>query len=79
MFWVQLGFAIASLILSYALAPKPPRPDNAIKDLDFDVPTADANRKIPVVFGRVLITDPNVVWWGNPTTTDIIKDAGGKK
>lgn len=79
MFWVHLGMAIASLVLSYYLTPAPPKPDNAIKAEDFDVPTADASRKIPVVFGRVMIKDANVVWWGDLTTTDIIKGQDSKK
>lgn len=55
--------ATASLVLSYALTPKPKtsQPD-ATKDLEN--PTAEAGRPVPVVFGTVTIKSPNVLWFG---------------
>lgn len=32
---------------------------------DFSVPTADPTRKIPVMFGTVKTTSPNVIWYGD--------------
>jgi len=45
---------------------------------DFSLPTAEEGRPIPVVFGTVLITGPNVVWAGD-LKADPIKKKGGKK
>lgn len=68
---------IAALVLSYALAPKPPSAKPAALE-DFDVPTAEQDREIPVVFGSVTVTGPNVIWYGNLNSTPITKE-GGKK
>lgn len=65
----QIVLLIISYAISYALAPKPPKPKPASLS-DFDVPTADASRPIPVVFGTVLVTGPNVVWYGDLRTSD---------
>ena len=52
---------IVSSLISYALAPKPPTPKPA-SITDFDVPVAEEGRPIPVVFGTVTLTGPNVLW-----------------
>lgn len=46
-----------------------------------DTPTADEGSPIPVVFGTVLVKQPNVVWYGDAATTPIKASAttGGKK
>ncbi|RWB53629.1 hypothetical protein [Mesorhizobium sp.] len=68
MFW-NIVLAIASYALQLLLAPKP---QNAkAKTLsDFQAPTAEEGREIPVVFGTVDIASPNVTWYG-----DLKKDA----
>ena len=58
--FVQLIIAIVSALVSAALAPKPPVPKPATLS-DFDAPTAEEGRPIPVVFGTVTITGPNVL------------------
>jgi hypothetical protein len=75
--WVQVVLFIVSAVLSYLLAPKPPQPKPASLS-DFDIPTADEGRPIPVVFGTVTVTGPNVVWYGDLRVTPIQK-SGGKK
>jgi hypothetical protein len=67
-FWIWL----ITTVLSIALAPKPPKPKAASID-DFDLPTAEEGRKVPVVFGTVDITGPNVLWYGDLSTKDIKK------
>ena len=64
---------------SYALSPRPKveKPQAAGLD-DFTLPTAEEGRPIPVVFGTMLITGPNVVWAGD-LKVDPIKKKGGKK
>ena len=66
-----------SVIVSAMLAPKPPQPRAAAIG-DFDVPTAEQDRAIPVIFGRVWITGPNVVWYGDLKVTPIKKKSGKK-
>lgn len=68
---------VASVLISTALAPKPPQPKPAALE-DFSVPTAEEGRPIPVVFGEVWITGPNVLWYGDLRSTPIRKK-GGKK
>ena len=45
---------------------------------DFDIPTAQEGRAIPVVFGTVTVRGPNVVWYGDLYAKPI-KKKGGKK
>jgi len=75
--WVALAVMVVSAILSYALAPKAPQPPKPTLE-DFDFPTAEENRPVPVVFGEVWITGPNMLWYGDLDTTPI-KVKGGKK
>lgn len=75
--WVQLILLVVSYIVSAALAPKPPKPTPAALN-DFDIPLAEQGRPIPVVFGTMLLTGANVMWYGDLRTTPI-KSKGGKK
>lgn len=74
--WVQLVILVISAVVSAMLAPKPPGPKKATLE-DFDVPTAEQDRSIPVIFGKVQVTGPNVVWYGDLSTIAI--KGGGKK
>lgn len=78
-FVIQIVISLALTAISYALAPKPKveTPKAAGLD-DFDLPTAEEGRPIPVVFGTVLLRGPNVVWAGDLKTKPIRKK-GGKK
>lgn len=76
-FLIQLAVLVVSSYVSAALAPKPPKPKPASLT-DFDVPTAEEGRPIPVVFGTVWVTGPNVIWYGD-LSTKAIKTSGGKK
>lgn len=60
-FFVQLLIAV---VISIFTAPKPVTPKPASLS-DFDMPTAEPGRNLPVVFGTVLMRDPNVVWYGD--------------
>jgi hypothetical protein len=78
-FIARLVLGLALSALSYALNPRPKReiPQAAALD-DLGLPTAEEGRPIPVVFGTVLITGPNVVWAGD-LRVDPIRESGGKK
>lgn len=69
---------IVTLILSIALAPKPKAPKSASIE-DFSFPTAEEGRAIPVVFGDIEITGPNVLWYGDLSIKPIKKRAGFTK
>lgn len=76
-FLIQLAILVVSAYVSAALAPKPPKPKPASLT-DFDVPTAEEGRPIPVVFGTVWVTGPNCIYFGGLKTKPI-KSSGGKK
>lgn len=75
--WFQLFILVLSVVISSLLAPKPEVPKAATFG-DLKIPTATENRPIPVVFGTVWITGPNVVWYGDLSTEDVYSE-GGKK
>lgn len=66
---------IVSLVIQAVLAPKPEEPSPASLE-DFQVPTADPTRPLPVIFGTVSVTGPNVVWYGDLEAEPIEKDGG---
>ena len=75
--FTYLAVLLVTSQISAALAPKPPAPKPAALS-DVQVPTAEEGRPIPVVFGAVLITGANVVWYGD-LAIDPIRKGGGKK
>lgn len=72
--WQQFVYFIVVLVLSIVLAPKPPKPRPAALE-DFDVPVAEEDRPIPVVFGTWRVTGANVLWYGDLSTTKIKKSS----
>lgn len=77
-FLIQIGVALVLSAVSYALkSNKYDKPTASSLD-DFDIPTAEDGRVIPVVFGTVLLTGANVVWAGDLKVT-AIKKKGSKK
>ncbi len=76
--WVVYALiTLVSVGISLALAPKAPKPRAAALE-DFDLPTAQEGRPIPVVFGTVKVTGINVLWYGGLRTRSI-KTKSGKK
>ena len=72
-------FAIAALVVSYLLTPKPKveTPKPATLD-EFDFPQIEEGTPQCVIFGDVWIPDWCVLWFGNMRTS-AIKSKGGKK
>lgn len=67
-------------LLSAALAPRPKQDSAKPGTLgDKDFPIASESTPIPVVFGTVILSQPNVVWWGDVKTEEIRSEGGGKK
>lgn len=73
--WIQLAVALAMMVVSYIITPKPKTPHAEVQE--GEVPTASASDPIPVVFGECDVKS-NVVWWGDPSTKPI-RTKGGKK
>lgn len=75
-FFVYLIIFIAALAVATVLAPKAPGQKPASLT-DFTIPTAEPGRPIPVIFGTVVVTAPNVVWFGDLAQAPV-KAGGGK-
>lgn len=54
-------------VAAYLLMPKPKAPKPAAAQ-DLELPTAEAGRPIPVIFGTLTIKSPNVLWYGDAAT-----------
>lgn len=75
--WAYLAVFVVALVVSYALTPKPQtRPPAGLSE--FNVPTAEVGREIPVLFGTRALEGANVVWYGHLRVVPIRKK-GGKK
>ena len=75
--WTQFIIWVVCTIISYALAPKPPKPKKAALE-DFELPTAEEGRPIPVVFGTVDVGGANVLWYGDLKAKGLSNDMGFK-
>ncbi|QIQ65298.1 hypothetical protein 19_00026 [Pseudomonas phage Epa19] len=75
--WVALVIAVIAIVVAYVMAPKPEsRPPAGLSE--FQLPTAEVGREIPVLFGTRIIEGPNVVWYGHLKAVPV-KKKGGKK
>ncbi len=75
--WIQLAIMAISALLSYALAPKPPKPKPAALE-DFEIPQAVQGAPFAMIFGECRDKSPVVAWYG-ALTSKPIKATGGKK
>lgn len=65
-FWILAAAVVISVALSILLRPKikAPKPDAVT---DFEDPTAEAGRPIPVAFGTITVKGLNILWFGDKT------------
>jgi len=64
--WQIIVALVVSLVVSYAMASRVKANHADPAGLgDFDVPTAEVGREIPVLFGTRDLGGPNVVWYGD--------------
>lgn len=78
--WNLIISWVVTSVLSAWLAPKPKMQDAQPGQIgDKDIPMASADAPIPVVFGTRVVSQPNVVWWGDVRADPIVKCGGGKK
>lgn len=73
----QVILWIATLVVSYALRPKPDTPARPTLG-DIQAPTAEVGSEIPVLFGTREIKAPNVVWYGDMYLHPVKKKSGKK-
>lgn len=71
--WEIVILAI-SLVAAFAFMPHPKQPPASTQDLE--VPTAQDGREVIDIAGTVWIDDPNIVWYGDLSTTPIHADSG---
>ena len=65
-FWVMLLINVITFLVTELLRPKPQLEDAKPAGLgDFTVPTATEGRPVPIIWGRVKLAGPNVVWYGD--------------
>jgi hypothetical protein len=62
--FIVVAIAVAVAALSVVLMPRPkaPKPDATT---DFEDPTADAGRPVPVPFGTIMVKGLNCLWFGD--------------
>lgn len=70
---LQLVIGVALTALAYLIMPRTKVAKPEVRDLD--LPTADAGRPIPVVFGTETIKGVNILWYGEKTTRSYTVDA----
>jgi len=65
-FWIMLLINVITFLVTELLRPKPNIEDAKPSGLgDFNVPTATEGRAVPLIWGRVKVSGPNVVWYGD--------------
>jgi hypothetical protein len=72
--WNYVILFVVSYVLTALTAPKPQRPEVGT----VEAPTAEVGRSIPVLFGTRWLAQPNVVWYGDISTSPV-KSSSGKK
>lgn len=60
----QMVVGISMQAIGLLFQPKPEEPKPPSLD-DWDEPTSDSSRPIPVVFGTVELKGLNALWWGD--------------
>lgn len=61
--FIWLIIAVALDVIAYLIAPKPKQTSPTVEAIPG--PIVDAGVPIPVVFGSVTITNPNILWYGD--------------
>jgi hypothetical protein len=75
MFWMQLLIWAVGTLLMELVRPKPQIEDARPAGLgDFSFPTATEGRCVPLIWGKIKITGPNVVWYGGFRIEEITEE-----
>ncbi len=78
--WNFLITWAVTTVISALLAPRPKMQNAQPGQIgEKDIPMASRDAPIPVLFGTRVLSQPNVVWWGDVQVIPIRKKGGGKK
>lgn len=78
MWWAILALVV-SVGVSYALSPSTQSTSSSRSTLeDFDVPTAEDGKQMPVIFGTVTLQSSNIVGYGDLDYEAVKEKSGGK-
>lgn len=66
--WIGLLVGLALTVISYLIMPKPRTNMQPQETRDWESPTADAGRPVPVIFGTLTVKGVNVLWYGDMST-----------
>jgi hypothetical protein len=69
--WWFIVIFVVTIVSAIMLAPKPPKDRGPATLADFDIPTAEDGRPMPIIFGTVLFKSPNNIWYGDLATHKI--------
>lgn len=75
--WFFFAVFLVAFAVAYTIGPKTQTRKPAGLN-EFQAPTAEVGREIPVLFGTRDLNGPNVVWYGDLRVVPI-KKKGGKK
>lgn len=71
---VQIIIAVVMALASYMIQRRAMKNNQSgVEAQEFTTPTVDAGRAIPVVFGRVRVKAPNLLWMGGNRSKEIKK------
>lgn len=77
-FLVNIVVGVALQVIGYLLMPKP-KAEKPIATSDLDEPTSEAGRPIPILFGSMRVTAPNLIGAWDKEAVHRKADVGGKK
>lgn len=66
----KLIAAVVMMVISIIIRPKPKMPSNTANTAEQESPVVEAGKTMPVIFGRVTIKDPNIIWYGEKNVTE---------
>lgn len=78
--WTYVVVWVIAIVASYYAAQRKARGGEPQPGQigDQNIPIASMDAPIPVVFGTRILSQPNVIWWGD-ATVEPIRRKGGKK
>ena len=69
-------YFVVVVVLAFALQPKPAPAVLPPSLDDIEIPTVGQGKPVPKVFGKRIVTSPNIVWYGDLGYNDIRKKGG---
>lgn len=77
--WWAVAALVISVAASYVMSSQVASSTRSPSTLeDFDVPTAEDGKQMPVIFGTVTLKSSNIVWYGDLDYKEVKESSGGK-